>query len=148
MSFGCISEDDLSFKKQCVALASIFVLFTYSIVDNAYTAECIFNSIGRQRLSTDLPVYDLTDLKAALNNTKLREVLSALSSYEFEFPVDRRCASLDTGITNGHKISFPAGPSIYSTDNNKRSRSSGIIPIVSRHELAYNMCGLGKQMTI
>ena len=147
MFLGCNSDDehnDLSLRKQCIALASTFTLFTDCNVDNAYTAECIFTSICRVRLVTDLPLYDLIDLKAALLNTRLRKVLKEMCKpYVIDYPEDRTSASLDKDQSvSSRKIYFPIGPSLTSTDSSKRSRRVESISIVSRQELACHMCGL------
>ena len=100
MSLGCNSDDednDLSLQKQCIALASAFTLFTDRNVDNAFTADCIFSSSCRVRVVTDLPLYDLGDLKAALHNTRgMRKVAKEMCKpYVIDYPEDRTSASLD-----------------------------------------------------
>lgn len=151
MSLGCNSDDednDLSLRKQCIALASTFTLFTYHNVDNAYTADCIFDSIGKVRVVTDLPLYDLGDLKGALHNRRLRHLLKEMCKpYVIDYPEDRTSASLDEDQSvSPRKISFPIGPSLTSTDSSKRSRRGESISIVSRQELACHMCGLGNHI--
>jgi hypothetical protein len=150
MSLGCNSDDednDLSLRKQCIALASIFTLFIDSNPENAYTADCIFSSIYKVRVVTDLPLSDLKDLKAALHNTRLRKVLKEMCKpYVIDYPEDYTGASLDGDQSVSRKISFPIGPSLTSTDSSKRSRRGESISIVSRQELACHMCGLGNHI--
>ena len=150
MSLGCNSDDednDLSLRKQCIALASAFTLFTYRNVDNAYTADCIFSSICRVRVVTDLPLYDLGDLKAALHNTRLRKLAKEMCKpYVIDYPEDRTRASLDEDQSvSPRKISFPTGQSL-TLSGNKRIKRGEDVPIVSRQELACHMCGLGNHI--
>ena len=149
MSYGCNSddeEDDLSIKRQCTSLASTFALFTDRNISNTFTTECIFDSIGKVRVPTDLPVFELTDLKAALLNTRLRKVLQEMCQpYAIEYPNDTTSASLLADRSFARQISFPTGPSLTLSGNKRPKRGEGV-PIVSRQELACNMCGLGKHI--
>ena len=147
MSLGCNSDDednDLSLQKQCIALASAFTLFTDRNVDNAFTADCIFSSICRVRVVTDLPLYDLRDHKAALHNTRLRKVVKEMCKpYVIDYPEDRTSAYLDEDQSvSPRKISFPTAPSL-TLSGNKRTKRGEVVLIVSRQELACHMCGSG-----
>ena len=98
---------------QGISLASTFALFTDRSINNTFTTDFIFDSIGRVRVATDLPIYELRDLKAALHNTRLRKVIQEMCQpYAIEYPNDTTSASLLADRSFARQISFPTGPSL------------------------------------